>query len=85
MVVLSWKEFQNRVEVLGLESFLFCVFSHAVMSDPSQFQGLQPSRLLCPWDFPGKNTGAGCHFLLQAIFSTQGWKLRLLCLLRPLH
>ena len=26
---------------------------------------LQPARLLCPWDFPGKNTGVGCHFLLQ--------------------
>ena len=26
----------------------------------------------CPWDFPGKNTGAGCHFLLQGIFQTQG-------------
>ena len=24
-----------------------------------------PTRLLCPWDFPGKNTGVGCHFLLQ--------------------
>ena len=30
------------------------------------------TRLLCPWDFPGKNTGAGCHFLLQEIFLTQG-------------
>ena len=30
------------------------------------------ARLLCPWDFPGKNTGAGCHFLLQSIFLTQG-------------
>ena len=28
--------------------------------------------LLRPWDFPGKNTGAGCHFLLQGIFLTQG-------------
>ena len=28
--------------------------------------------LLCPWDFPGKNTGAGCHLLLQGIFPTQG-------------
>ena len=28
-------------------------------------------RLLCPWDFPGKNTGAGCHFLLQRIFATR--------------
>ena len=26
-------------------------------------------RLLCPWDFPGKNTGVGCHFLLQCIKS----------------
>ena len=29
-------------------------------------------RLLCSWDFPGKNTGGGCHFLLQGIFPTQG-------------
>ena len=29
--------------------------------------GLQPTRLLCPWDFPGKNTGVGCHFLLQCM------------------
>ena len=33
--------------------------------------GLEPARLLCPWDFPGKNTGMGCHFLLQRIFPTQ--------------
>ena len=25
----------------------------------------EPTRLLCPWDFPGKNPGVGCHFLLQ--------------------
>ena len=29
--------------------------------------GLQPATLLCPWDSPGKNTGVGCHFLLQGI------------------
>ena len=28
-----------------------------------------------PWNFPGKNTGGGCHFLLQEIFPTQGLKL----------
>ena len=28
----------------------------------------EPARLLCPWDFPGKNTGAGCNFLLPGIF-----------------
>ena len=34
--------------------------------------GLEPARLLCPWDSPGKNTGVGCHALLQSIFPTQG-------------
>ena len=37
--------------------------------------------LLCPWDFPGKNTGMGCHFLLQGIFLTQRSNPCLLCLL----
>ena len=37
--------------------------------------GLQPARLLCPWNLPGKNTGMGCHFLLQGIFPTQGLNL----------
>ena len=31
-----------------------------------------PSRLLCPWDFPGNSTGVDCRFLLQGIFPTQG-------------
>ena len=34
--------------------------------------GLKPAMLLCPWDFPGKNTGVGYHFLLQGIILTQG-------------
>ena len=34
-----------------------------------------PSRLLCPQSSSGKNTGMGCHFLLQGIFSTQGSNL----------
>ena len=35
--------------------------------------GLLHAKLLCPWDFPGKNTGVSCHFLLQGIFLTRGW------------
>ena len=31
--------------------------AHSVMSDTLRPHGLQPTRLLCPWDFPGKNTG----------------------------
>ena len=35
-------------------------WSRSVVSDSSQPHGLQPTRLLCPWDFPGKSTGVGC-------------------------
>ena len=35
--------------------------SRSVMSDSSRPHGLQPTRLLRPWDFPGKSTGVGCH------------------------
>ena len=41
------------------------------MSDSLQPHGPQPIRLLHPWEFPGKNTGVGCHPLLQGIFLTQ--------------
>ena len=50
-----------------------CVRAHSVVSDSLQPHGVQPVRLLCPWDSPGKSTGVGCHFLLQGIFLTQGW------------
>ena len=38
-----------------------------VMSDSVQPHRRQPTRLLYPWDFPGKSTGVGCHFLLQCM------------------
>ena len=37
------------------------------MSNSVQPHRRQPTRLPCPWDSPGKNTGVGCHFLLQCI------------------
>ena len=43
--------------------------------------GLKPTRLLCPWHSPGKNTGVACHSLLHGIFLTQGSNPHLLCLL----
>ena len=51
------------------------------MSDSLQPCGLQATRLLCPWDSPGKNTGVVCHALLQGIFATWGLNVRLFCLL----
>jgi len=39
--------------------------SEVAQSCPTQPYGLQPTRLFCPWDFPGKSTGLGCHCLLH--------------------
>ena len=54
-----------------------CVFAQLcpTLFDPS---GLQPARLLCPWDSPCKKIGVDCHFLLQGIFPIQGSNLCLL-------
>ena len=53
----------------------------SVVTDSLQPYGLSPTRLLCPWDSPGKDTGVGCPDLLQRIFLTQWLKPFLLSLL----
>ena len=71
------------------ERFVECVISSwtffwlavLVVSDSWWPHGLEPTRLPCSWNFPGKNTGVGCHFLLQGFFPTQGSKPHLLNLL----
>ena len=63
-------------KVSGLLYVIPLSFMHGNKKSP---QGLEPARLLHPWDSPGKNTGVGCHFLLQRIFPTQGWNPGLLC------
>ena len=52
-----------------------CVYAH--LCDSLHPQGLY-SPPGCPWDFPGKNTGVGCHFLVLEIFPNQGLSLHLL-------
>ena len=42
-------------------------WSHSVVPNSSRPHELQPTRLLCPWDFPGKSTGVGCHYYLRLI------------------
>ena len=79
---LAWEhDFHRQTKpaktlILGLLLCLaltYCaVLSHSVVSDSLWPRGLQPARLLCPWDSPGKNTGVGCHALLQGIFWAQG-------------
>ena len=70
--ILTW-EIPWTEELGGLQSMGSQVkWSRSVVSDSLLPHGLEPTELLSPWDFPGKNTGVGCHFLLQGIFPTQG-------------
>ena len=72
-----------RFQVPSFFLLVFSIFSitvsvsRSVMSNSLQPQGLYPTRLLSPWNFPGKSTGVGCHFLLLGIFSNQGSNLGL--------
>ena len=67
-LITRWKNFShyNRIK-----SAYFNTKVCLVMSDFSRPHELMPSRLLCSWDFPGKNAGVSCHFLLQRIFPTR--------------
>ena len=65
----------TNAQILMLITVMCAVLSHSVMSDSWLPFRLLPTRLLCLWDFSGKNTRVGCHFLLQEIFPTQGSNL----------
>ena len=61
-----------------------CVHAKSLQSYPTLCNPMdcqETARFLCLWDSPGKNTGVGCHALLQDIFPRQGLNLCLLCLL----
>ena len=74
--------FFPRIKIFSNDSVLhirwpkYWSFSFSI-SPSNEYLGLI-SFILCPWDSPGKNTGVGCHFLLQGIFPTQGSNLGLL-------
>ena len=70
-----WKPLSNTIL---LTDRLLLLFSCYVMSDSLRPHELQPTRLLCLWDYSSKTTGVGCHFLLQGIFLTQGLNPHLL-------
>ena len=73
---------KQKLVCLPLQSLeALCMLSHSVLSDSLWPFGLEPARLLCPWNSTGKPTGVGCHFLLQGIFATRGLNLCRLCLL----
>ena len=76
MTLTVWQSTDQEFSRMSLSVDLSDVFimivvvqllSHVLFfRDPSK-----PARLLYPWDFPDKNTGMGCHSLLQGIFPTQ--------------
>ena len=57
---INWEISIDIYTLLLLQSRVSCVRLCATHRQ-------QPTRLLCPWDSPGKNTGVGCHFLLQCM------------------
>ena len=61
---------QARIlEWLAISFSNACMHAKSLQSCPTlcDLMDQQPTRLLCPWDSPGKNTGVGCHFLLQPL------------------
>ena len=77
---MSLAQYLNVDKILNLYSqilrtslvLLSALRSCSVVSSSLWSHGLRAAKLLCPWDFPGKNTGVGCHFLLQGSFLTRG-------------
>ena len=57
----------HQYHLSRLHVCLLSCFSHVRLCEP-----MKPARLLCPWNFPSKNTGVCCHALFQGIFPTQG-------------
>ena len=88
-----WSCLSSRSLVLTIVSntvptgqYMLVCITRSVMFQPVWPHRQWPGRLLCPWDSPGKNTGVGCHFLLQRIFPTQGLNPDLLhCRQIPSH
>ena len=78
--MLCWFLPYNKVNRLCEKCYLapLCL----TLCDPMD---CSPTRLLCPWNSPGRNAGVGCHALLQGIFPTQGWNLGRLHCRRVLH
>ena len=57
----------SSVQSLSCVQLCCCCYVASVVSDSVQPHRRQPTRLPHPWDSPGKNTGVGCHFLLQCV------------------
>ena len=64
---LMFKNAYNLQTLVHKLCMLLLLLSHFIRVDSVRPHRWQPTSLLCPWDSPGKNTGVGCHFLLQCM------------------
>ena len=75
----SLKKICTSISLLRFSGFVLFFFIQSVCAQSCPTATAWTiDRFLCPWDFPGKNIGMSCHFLLQGIFLTQGSNLHLL-------
>ena len=74
---VEYTHMQNKNSINKTFFIVVWSLSHVQFFNFSVLHGAQPARLLCPMDFPGKNTGVACHFPLRVIFPTQGSNLHL--------
>ena len=76
-----WSQLVCQILVLQIYAPVFasvCLVAQSCLT--LRVYGLWPAKLLCPWDFPSKNTGVDCHFFSQDIFPTKGLNPHLLSL-----
>ena len=76
-----WSQLVCQILVLQIYAPVFasvCLVAQSCLT--LRVYGLWPAKLLCPWDFPSKNTGVDCHFFSQDIFPTKGLNPLLLSL-----
>ena len=81
--ILEWVAISFSNACMHAKSLQSCpTLCNPTDSSPVQPYGQQPPRLLCPWDFLGKNTGVGCRFLLQLCsINMLTWSCALACCL----
>ena len=71
----------SRLQELAMDTEAWHAAVHGVAKSWTRLSDWTELRLLCPWNFWGKNTGLDCHFLLQGFFPTQESNPHLLCML----
>ena len=74
ILALGSQDQRNIIGVISLspDSYIFSyMLSPSVLSDSLGTHGQQPTMLLCSWNFPGKNTGVGCHFLFYLLIHSK--------------